>query len=291
VLWCGSMSATNATPVPDPLRTLLEADASTLAAVDPFESSPRLAREQRINEIHRARRKLRRVAVMLAAPMEDLPAYRVWWGPCTRCGYIWLGRRLTLFPPIHCARCHSSAWQTLPARPYARIPENDPNPSWARWKARQDAEKRDARDKRRGTYVEKVYPPPPEPERRIDPGLITQSLDTLPEPVSPVPSWSPALVPFPSPPRPSGPVVPFPPPPRFSSLSERLREVTSAPVNDDNNRENPVASSESVSDQPDAQSDSDNAEDPPGDRTEDSPPLDGVAPVGDDRSEAPGSDE
>src|SRR5271170_2958160 len=35
------------------------------------------------------------------------------WGPCTRCGYVWMGRADAGLPK-HCARCHSVAWQNIP---------------------------------------------------------------------------------------------------------------------------------------------------------------------------------
>src|SRR5271170_4877340 len=40
----------------------------------------------------------------------DAESGRPIWGPCTRCGYVWMGRNGTPLPN-QCARCHSPAWQ------------------------------------------------------------------------------------------------------------------------------------------------------------------------------------
>jgi hypothetical protein len=267
------MSATNT--IVDPVRTLLDADPTLLATTDPFES-PRLAREQRIQEIRRAQRKLNRVARTLTATSVTRPAYRVWWGPCTRCGYIWLGRWLTLDPPIHCSRCHSNAWQTVPWRKSDRTLDDPPKLEWARWKARQDREKRDARDKRRGTYVERVSPAPPPPETRIDPAMVIASPTIPPEPRTFADELITAreimlAVPFPAPPKAGGPSVPFPPPPRFASLSEKLKEVTNVSRPDESI---PTMEPAAPSDDTDICLSATEPDDPdaaaaPGDRTED----------------------
>jgi hypothetical protein len=41
-------------------------------------------------------------------------------GPCTRCGYVWMGRNGT-DSPIQCPRCHSSAWRKFPRVRYQSV--------------------------------------------------------------------------------------------------------------------------------------------------------------------------
>jgi hypothetical protein len=52
------------------------------------------------------------------------------WGPCTRCGHVWLGHSVERIPRW-CARCHSSYWQTAPVRQdIARQPGDPPAAGW-----------------------------------------------------------------------------------------------------------------------------------------------------------------
>jgi hypothetical protein len=48
---------------------------------------------------------------------------------CLRCGHDWTPRRPTR-RPNSCARCNSHGWDRPPLRPFARRPEDPPNPNW-----------------------------------------------------------------------------------------------------------------------------------------------------------------
>lgn len=45
-------------------------------------------------------------------PLVDPESGRPVYGPCTRCGYTWMGHLTNPKIPRQCARCHSPAWQT-----------------------------------------------------------------------------------------------------------------------------------------------------------------------------------
>jgi hypothetical protein len=45
-------------------------------------------------------------------PLVDPESGRPVYGPCTRCGYTWMGHLTNPKVPRQCARCHSPAWQT-----------------------------------------------------------------------------------------------------------------------------------------------------------------------------------
>ena len=184
----------------------------TYGPLPPLDPSRPPSRTEEIESVHRATRSLRqRLTVLHHGNPEldsDEPRFvpRVWWGPCTRCGYVWLGRVLGTIAPQCCARCHSSGWRKQPTGKGARTPDAEPNPNWVVWHGRSDREKREARDRRRKTVPTPVIPDPL-PMSAEAPALT-------PPPVLRVSDLAPTAM---------------APPPRLASLSDRLRRVTSEP--------------------------------------------------------------
>lgn len=155
--------------------------------------------QRELYELTSARRTPRRISM------------RTWWGPCTRCGYIWLGTWInSINPPGHCARCHSAAWMDVPLEANDRRPDSEANPNWDRWPHRSGQSKDDARDRRRGIYP-RVQPP--EPVRDVPVATLADEIEIEIPPPPTRAGLAPTLPNLPGP--------PLPPPP-VSSLSAQL---------------------------------------------------------------------
>jgi hypothetical protein len=137
---------------------------------------------------------------------------------CLRCGARWLGHRSGI-PPLHCARCHTSAWNVAPGRlDRDRTPEQ-PGPE-AKWKDARAARKRGRGRPPTARPVEapvaKMMLPATRPSEFIEgwvDGLL--GMHGIPPPPPPI-SMGIELPPLP------------PPPPRMSPrpLADRLRELS-----------------------------------------------------------------
>lgn len=124
----------------------------------------------------------------VSGPRQPRPT----WGPCTRCGHVWLGYPAK-HPPLHCSRCCSRYWQEEPRhQSRARTPADAPHPNWKRRRERPGlaiTESRLLAPPPQSLTAQSALPPPP---RAISSLLVPPPLlpPELPRPLAAELRWA-----------------------------------------------------------------------------------------------------